>query len=328
MSVDPVSDALDLSPVVRERYLQLLAADGRPFREVAERLRTTPEQLQRELDGMFVPGVVTTEAGVLHVASPQRAVSLFLIHQTNALHEATGRLARVAGALPQLGEALAGDLGERDGTIDADVVSGGDVIGLLVSWIEQSQGDIVFLRPDQWVLPSESAMSAAVTTAVQQGRRVRAIYPARALKEAPEVLMGRAAIGEEVRLLPHVPTRLAIVGRTRALMPEVPGTDTGRRVVLRHPGLIVMLQHCFDGLWDAGTALAPLGRATHDAVGPEGQRRLLLNELSRGARDEQIARDLGLSLRTVRRRIADLMAELGVDTRFQAGVEATRRGWT
>jgi hypothetical protein len=29
----------------------------------------------------------------------------------------------------------------------------------------------------------------------------------------------------------------------------------------------------------------------------------------------------------VRRQVADLMIELGVDTRFQAGAEAVRRGW-
>jgi DNA-binding NarL/FixJ family response regulator len=46
-----------------------------------------------------------------------------------------------------------------------------------------------------------------------------------------------------------------------------------------------------------------------------------------GATDEVIARKLGIGLRTVRRRIASLMTELGVDTRFQAGVEAVRRGW-
>jgi len=56
-------------------------------------------------------------------------------------------------------------------------------------------------------------------------------------------------------------------------------------------------------------------------------RRFLLQELAAGARDEQIARSLGLSLRTVRRRVADLLIERGVDTRFQAGVEAVRRGW-
>ena len=56
-------------------------------------------------------------------------------------------------------------------------------------------------------------------------------------------------------------------------------------------------------------------------------RRFLLRLLATGQKDEQIARALGMSLRTVRRRIADLMTELGADSRFQAGVEAVRRGW-
>ena len=56
-------------------------------------------------------------------------------------------------------------------------------------------------------------------------------------------------------------------------------------------------------------------------------RRFLLQQLAAGAKDEQIARTLGISLRTVRRRVADLLIDLGVDTRFQAGAEAVRRGW-
>jgi DNA-binding NarL/FixJ family response regulator len=60
---------------------------------------------------------------------------------------------------------------------------------------------------------------------------------------------------------------------------------------------------------------------------PTGERRLLLVQLARGAKDEQIARALGLSLRTVRRRVADILADLGADSRFQAGVEAVSRGW-
>ena len=56
-------------------------------------------------------------------------------------------------------------------------------------------------------------------------------------------------------------------------------------------------------------------------------RRLLLDQLARGAKDEQIARTLGLSLRTVRRRVAELLDDLEASSRFQAGVEAVRRGW-
>ena len=52
-----------------------------------------------------------------------------------------------------------------------------------------------------------------------------------------------------------------------------------------------------------------------------------LDQLARGAKDEQLARTLGLSLRTVRRRVAELLDELEASSRFQAGVEAVRRGW-
>lgn len=45
-----------------------------------------------------------------------------------------------------------------------------------------------------------------------------------------------------------------------------------------------------------------------------------------GSKDEALARQLGVSLRTVRRRVADLMDEFGATTRFQAGMEAVRRG--
>ena len=57
------------------------------------------------------------------------------------------------------------------------------------------------------------------------------------------------------------------------------------------------------------------------------ERTFILRQLQSGSKDEQIARTMGLSLRTVRRRIAELMIELGADTRFQAGAEAARRGW-
>jgi len=46
-----------------------------------------------------------------------------------------------------------------------------------------------------------------------------------------------------------------------------------------------------------------------------------------GMKDEAIARQLGMSPRTLRRRSQELLAELGAGNRFQAGVEAARRGW-
>lgn len=49
--------------------------------------------------------------------------------------------------------------------------------------------------------------------------------------------------------------------------------------------------------------------------------------LEDGHTDEVIARKLGVSIRTVRRLMADLLKTLNAESRFQAGVQATRRGW-
>jgi len=52
----------------------------------------------------------------------------------------------------------------------------------------------------------------------------------------------------------------------------------------------------------------------------------LLSLLATGLKDEAIARQLGVSLRTVHRRTSGLSESLGARTRFQAGVLAERRG--
>ena len=55
--------------------------------------------------------------------------------------------------------------------------------------------------------------------------------------------------------------------------------------------------------------------------------RQVLMMLAGGATDETIARQLGVSSRTVERRVRALLDRLGAETRFQAGVQAARRGW-
>jgi DNA-binding NarL/FixJ family response regulator len=45
-----------------------------------------------------------------------------------------------------------------------------------------------------------------------------------------------------------------------------------------------------------------------------------------GATDATIARQTGVSQRTVERRVRALMEQLGAGTRFQAGVQAAHRG--
>lgn len=55
--------------------------------------------------------------------------------------------------------------------------------------------------------------------------------------------------------------------------------------------------------------------------------RQLLALLAAGLKDEAIALELGVTLRTNRQRLVSLYEQIGVHNRFQAGVAAKERGW-
>jgi DNA-binding NarL/FixJ family response regulator len=72
--------------------------------------------------------------------------------------------------------------------------------------------------------------------------------------------------------------------------------------------------------------LAGYRRARPPALDDQGLQ--ILRMLGAGLKDEAAARSLGLSLRTYRRRVAELMASLGAESRFQAGLRARELGLT
>ena len=76
---------------------------------------------------------------------------------------------------------------------------------------------------------------------------------------------------------------------------------------------------------DVGHATGPAAAGSH-VLDPACDREIVLL-LAAGATDETIARRLGISARTVQRRVHALMEHLGVRTRFQAGVQAALRHW-
>jgi hypothetical protein len=125
-----------------------------------------------------------------------------------------------------------------------------------------------------------------------------------------------------VRLVSDLPTRLMIIGTTHAIVPEPLGYADEPRLLVGQRALVETLTLLFELLWERAATVPEL----EGAESRPDLHRVILQMLAVGQKDEQIARSLGLSLRTVRRRVADLMADLG-DTRFQAGVEAARRGW-
>jgi DNA-binding NarL/FixJ family response regulator len=79
----------------------------------------------------------------------------------------------------------------------------------------------------------------------------------------------------------------------------------------------------FDAAWRAATDLADYDRELAElrVLAPR-----ILTLLGSGCKDETAARTLSLSVRTYRRRVAELMDALGASSRFQAGVRARELG--
>lgn len=316
--------ALGYKPSVERLYWQVLGASGTALETVSASLVRSPEQLLVDLKPLIDDDIVTVAVDqaerVLRVLPPSRALSLLVAREA-------ARSARVASRLEDLAQAIPLVARESRGRVLGDPIDGaiytGEVPQLFHEWLEQTTGDLLWLRPDQWRMTHEPELLVRIARQISLGRRSRAIYPLAALTGAPDVLRARARAGEQIRLVAQVPTRLSIMGTTHALVPEQPGLATSRRLAIYQPGLVQVLRLFFEQVWDQGTSLPEfdLGAPRPDL------RRILLQQLATGEKDEQIARTMKLSLRTVRRRIAELMIELGVDTRFQAGVEAARRGW-
>jgi hypothetical protein len=84
----------------------------------------------------------------------------------------------------------------------------------------------------------------------------------------------------------------------------VPNAHRSGALVIRQPGAVATLVDLFERVWGHATDL-----------------------LATAVKDEISARQMGVSLRTYRRYVAELLARLGAANRFQAAIVAKQRGW-
>ncbi|RJQ77841.1 helix-turn-helix transcriptional regulator [Pseudonocardiaceae bacterium YIM PH 21723] len=135
-----------------------------------------------------------------------------------------------------------------------------------------------------------------------------------------------SAMGGEVRTVPVLPLRMVMFDRDTVMVPLDPDNTRRGAVLLHGSGFVTAMGALFDQVWSAATPIAELIPRPRDAR-ITAQERELLCLLTTGATDEVAARKLGLSVRTVRRMMADLTDRLGARSRFETGVRAAQQGW-
>lgn len=154
---------------------------------------------------------------------------------------------------------------------------------------------------------------------MQAGREVRTVFRLDVLTDPAwrGWVASRALDGEQQRFADDIDLQFAIFGSSVVLIEESAQPDA-YSLLIRVPVVVEAFSALFEEYWRRGE---PAPRADLSA-----QTRRLLELLAMGFKDEAIARHLGVGLRTVRRRVADLVETHAVQTRFQLGLEIGRRG--
>jgi hypothetical protein len=160
---------------------------------------------------------------------------------------------------------------------------------------------------------------------LRRGVTIAAIYQAESAR-SPDMLgylAEFAAAGAQVRVTRRVSHRTIIVDRVAAVVAVEPDTLRLPYLLVREPALVRKMRAEFAALWRGAHSV---GVGAEDTLADETVREIL-EVLRSGVTDDVAARKIGVSTRTVRRRVAAVMDLLGASSRFEAGVRAVEAGW-
>jgi hypothetical protein len=153
--------------------------------------------------------------------------------------------------------------------------------------------------------------------------RFRCIYDAAGLEVPGQYrLIGEMrAAGEESRVARSLPMKMVMGDARIALVPLETSPEVIEVAAVVHPSaLLESLKTSFELLWQRSTQLGDVSReaAVRDRFAePDLQ---VLDLLTAGLTDKAVARQLGVTERTVQRRMQRIMSEYGVRTRLQLGL--------
>ena len=286
----------------------------------------TAELMAREL---FVPGV---DPDSWQVAPPREAMTRIAdrIERRAAMSRAT------ASEVEQLWRAALGD-GRVLEPPGMDLLSGVQEIVDRVRGLHRVAEERLWWAMDTSTASCQllrEAVSDPDLLKVRRGVDVRLMLDTSLLEDedAMRFMEAREAEGHPVRVGNGIPFSLLLCDRRAAILDLSRHDERGDgSLEARRTAPLLAIEALLEEVWQLCTPY----RATADAAAREPGSRAPLDErdlrildlLTTGASDQLIARQTGVSVRTVERRVRYLMDHLAAATRFQAGVQAARRDW-
>jgi DNA-binding transcriptional ArsR family regulator len=321
-----VLGALGISEFDERVYRAYLTKPDRTAGEIAGHLDTTPSRIRHAVARLVELGLLRSERrGQYRPVSPQTALSALLARRRADTEAA---FTAVWDAVDDLASEYHANQLRGDPTGLVEVITGEAEVTRRVSELTQS------MRTHFWVLdrppylgPYSTELEETFTRdLLDRGLDIRSVYTSEALEQPGrfELITRLAQLGEQARILPTLPFRLRIMDRRVALVALI-GGRYDRIAVVHRSGLLDAILELFDVYWQRAQPIISTAAATPEQ--PSTDDLLLLRMLQAGYKDQAIARQLGTSARTVTRRIAAIASRLGLETRFQMGSEAAKRGW-
>ena len=320
MKAQPRDRTLELDDDALLLYRQVLRSPPAALEEHARSVGWTARRARPLLGELEALGLVHRGVdGTVRADDPRATVGRLLDGEEADLDDRRRRLLELRRTLETLEHDYRGGLlasGPR--TPAWEHVAPGETVATVDHLLRTTTGPL--LQMSRYVSQGpghDEAVERQRSRLLASGRPLRSVFPQSVL-ESPRWSAWaerRAADGEQQRYLAGeaIPAGYGVFGGSAVLV------SSGQEdlLLVRDPSLVEVFTALFEQLWRR--AEPALGAAT-----PEEGR--LLELLALGFKDEAIARQLGLSLRTVRRRIATLMVEHGADTRYQLGLAVGRLG--
>jgi hypothetical protein len=322
---------LDIDEVAEHIYRLLLRRPGATVTELSGVVDLGANRVRRALVSLERSGLVTrtaTPTARFLPVAPDVGIEALVLRKEGELD-----------AIRRLAESLMTDFRESapSGPTElVEILSGSDaVLDRFDQLQRQATTEIQVMDTPPYAGPGGPATNDVEFEVLARGVTCKAIYDRAALEEAPgavDAIARYVAAGEHARVTSRLPLKLATFDRKLAFVPQsLDQQDVAGAIVVRESSLLDVLLYVFDQMWVSATPLsadAPyFVDAPDDGDEPIADERRLLTLLASGMKDEAIAHHLGWSYRTTRRRIAGLLTKLRADTRFQAGLYASRRGW-
>jgi len=327
--------AAGLGPTQEQVFRLLVRVGDAPAQHVEEVLGLPEAEVTTSLRDLQSLGLVTTIGG----NPPRYAPTPPDVGFAPLLRAGVEALDRARTIVNELTDEHRASIRRRDANQLVEVITGTDAIRQQLRNLQLSTRSemLWFCRAGHVAMSSDDNDEEFAMLA--RGVSYRVVYE-RALLEEPGMIDSLALgirAGEEARAAPTLPVRMAIADRSIALCPLVPASDgisEPTAALVRDSNLLTALISLFDSYWSASSPLlAPPDRA--DGALAEGsptdpladETRAMLSLLVAGVSDKAIATRLGMSLRTVQRRISEVMAETHAQTRMQLAWQVSRRGW-